>query len=137
MKRNSWFIVEHREEVDVFSHKWIPSPKKILQQMRKGEQAHGVFTNLSMEVSITDVRYYFVADPENVDHLEGMSTWTRFRREAMKFQSKQDAEKYAYELTQRFPPYIGRITVERLRWNPGATGPIEPIGPTVGMALAT
>lgn len=145
MKRNSWFILKIEKSWNMQSFSWATprgGKKKFIRDAEQAikinpGQAFSTQINVNLQGAFTDKRMYWRDDAEQTDPLEGESVWTEYRREGRKFQAKIEAEKFAYELTQRFPPYIGIVMVERLRWNPDPKGPIAYPGPSVQMALAT
>lgn len=142
MKRNSWFILKIEKNFRMESFSWAfpgGGKKKFINDAEKAikinpDQAFSAKIDVNLRAAFIDMRMYWRDDAEKTDLFENEPVWTQYRREGRKFQSKAEAEKFAYELTQRFPPYIGVVMVERLRWNPDAKGPL---GPQVEMALAT
>lgn len=138
MKRNSWFIVKYEQSVDFGKTSWLPGGKKWGRAMQKAitfDPKATFQTVMNLNMALTEKRTYWCESWKETDSLEGGSVWTDYRREAVKFQKKTDAEDFAFQRTRDFPPYIGLIKVERLRWNPAAKGPC---GPVVAMySLAT
>lgn len=130
MKRNSWFVVKYETTVDVSKLNWLPGGKKwgraIQRQFADNPQA-AVAMQVSLKTHIIEKRTYWREDWKETDPLEGVSVWTDYRREAVKFQKRTDAEGFAFKRTHEFPPYIGLLKVERLRWNPSAKGPCGPM----------
>jgi len=144
VKRNSWFVVKLEDSVDFENTSWFPSlGKNFERNFRKaaqvavaiGREPAVIAAEMKLDMVMREKRVYWREDWEKVDDLEGGSVWTPYRREAIKFQKRTDAEDFAFQRTRDFPPYIGLIKVERLRWNPAAKGPC---GPVVAMySLAT
>jgi hypothetical protein len=146
VKRNSWFVVKWEDSVDFERTEWFPAlGKKFERTFRKAAQVAAevgqgpevIAAKLNIELVTSRKRMYWREDWEKVDELEGDSVWTAYRREALKFQKRADADAFAFERAKLFPPFIGLIAVERLRWNPNPKGPITYPGPKVSMALAT
>jgi hypothetical protein len=139
MKRNSWFIVKYVEAVDLGQSDWLPAMGKRFRRAIQHAFDAGTMlqTEMTVNVTMTTKRTYWREDWEKTDPIEGESVWTDYRREAVKFQKKADAEDFAFQRTRDFPPYIGVITVERLRWNPTAKGPCGPVVAMASYSLAT
>jgi len=146
VKRNSWFVVKMQDSVELEQTRWSSSlGRKWEHSFRRaakvalaaGQDPEAFAATMKTNIVMSEKRMYWREDWEKVDDLEGDSVWTPYRREALKFQKRTDAEVFAFERTKLFPPYIGLVHVERLRWNPNPKGPISYPGPQVRMALAT
>lgn len=137
MKRNSWFILKYDHRVALVGTKWLYSmPMKQAKRLfAEGSEQVAISAEMSTHIHEEDARVYWREDWEKVDELESDSAWTPYRREALKFQKRADAEVFAFERTKLFPPFIGLIHVERLCWNPVATGPCGYVaGPRYALA---
>ena len=138
MKRMSWFIVKLDAPYASHFH-WTGIGKKVMRAVtrkmaRDPKGVLGVPAMLEALIEQKEIRHYWRKDWKSVDGLEGESVWTEYRRQALTFQNRKDADNFAFQRTRDFPPYIGIIRVERLRWNPDAKGPL---GIMAMVALAT